>query len=496
MGHPARPSQMAAKMSEDGMDPSGSGIDASMNGHSMNGHSLNGHDMNSHGLNAHTMYGNMNGHTMNSHGMANPAPAASASAPVFASAPAASARDDNAFAPTETAPADLSLNPEAPAFIPRGGAIPIVNTARMNPEHYRERALNIAGSTNETVAAANPGTERWALIWPPFTRQERASNRIQRFMQSQMNLVAQLMVSPVRGSDLPRGALLHGNPALPFRPRQPIPLVFLGAELLAPEIIAPLGWYWYLLTEVFRVTNEGQFQHSDYYRRNLDHLLWLVYNPRDEYEAFILLHFREWLGYHHRLFDDLLASLDRRRAMMTGPDRLLTAQRMYYVEQRAYVEEAIQRLEGWLLFVHGSQAYPVYHALSSLGLIGHVVEDSLQGPVRYDQTDGPAQGDDCQEGPGDVWPGNNEAPGDEEDPESANSAGMGQAEGHTISGPIINSGPSQPAQGPSKDGLAGGAHAARRWEEAGGGGKYSSQSADVEVGPVEGNQVVLPHQLR
>jgi hypothetical protein len=158
---------------------------------------------------------------------------------------------------------------------------------------------------------------------------------------------------------------------------------------------------------------------------------------------------------------------------------------VYYVDQRAYVDEVIRQLEGWLLFEHHTQTCPFCRAMIWVGLNGHVDKDLLHSPVRHDQGDGPSDRYDRQDGPGGVWPGSNEAPGDEEDPESAASDGMGQAE-------------TQTAQGPAEDGLEGGAHAARRWEEAcgGGGGKSSSQSADVEVGPSKGEQVVLPQPLR
>jgi hypothetical protein len=159
---------------------------------------------------------------------------------------------------------------------------------------------------------------------------------------------------------------------------------------------------------------------------------------------------------------------------------------VYYVDQRAYVNEVIRQLEGWLLYAHHTQTCPFCRAMIWVGLNGHVDEDALHSLVGHDQDDGLDDGYDRQDGPGDVWPGN-EAPGDEKEPESAASGGVGQAE-------------TQPAQGPADDGLEGGAHAARRWEEAcgggGGGGESSSQWADVEVGPSKGEQVVLPRPLR
>jgi hypothetical protein len=229
--------------------------------------------------------------------------------------------------------------------------------------------------------------------------------------------------------------------------------------------------------------------------------VWLVHNLRDEYEAFIIVHLTEWLRYHRRLFDELLASVDRRRAMMIGPDPLLTAERVYYVQQRAYVDQTIRRLEGWLLVAHQSLACPFCRDVLSLGLPSYVVEDSQHSPIQHDQIDGPGQGYYRQEGPEDMRPGNNKAPEDEEDPESATSGRTGQAEeGHAISGPVTDSGPSQspltesrPAWGPAEDGLEGGAHAARRWEEECGGGGESRRNRQMSrPGPARASRSPSP----
>lgn len=529
IGHPARPSEIIAEMSDDQMDPSGSAIDASMNGHSMNGHTMNGHTTNGHSMNGPSMNGHSmngrttnghrmngyathghttNGHIMNGHGMTNLAPARSPpDGNVSAPAASGSALDGDGSGPAATVPPVSSLNPVARPFMPLpAGVLRVIRAAmaaRVNPEPYQDRAVNIPRGVNEILAA-------WALIWPPFSWNEWAIDEIQAVMRITMHNIVYFALSPVRGSDLPQGGLLQGNPVLTFRPRQPIPLAFVRTEFLAPQLIAPLGLYWYLLTEVFRVTNEGQFRRPEYYRGNLVNLVWLVHIPRNENEVFILVHFTVWLRYHRRLFDELLASVDRRRAMIMSPDFHLTAERVYYVDQRAYVDEIIRQLEGWLLLAYRSHVCPFCRAMIWVGLNGHVVEDyvvedSRHILARHDQGDGSGDGYDRQDGPGDVWPGNNEAPGGEEDPEFATSGGMGQAEGHAVSGPVTNSGPSQdpltesqPARGSAEDGLEGGVHAARSWEEVcgGAGGESSSQSVDVEVGPNKGKQVALPQQLR
>jgi hypothetical protein len=550
---------MIADMSEDGLDPPGNFMEAVENGHGMaNDHTMmngnpmiDGHDMaNGHGMmNGHPM---VNGHNMmNNHGMINDhgmlfeeprlfeqvrlydlgwpddrhlinyqdmanedqIQTALVSAPVFApvSAPV------SAPAPTPT-PALPSLNPEAPAFLLHGGEIPTVNAARTNAEHYPGEAVNIARNVNQPIAAAGPDFENSALIWPPFSQNDMSDNDRQAFIQIRTQLAAQFIVSPVRVSDLPTGAILRGNPVLPFRPRQPIPVVFVDAELRHPEFITPLGLYWALLTEIFRVTNEGQSQPPDHvqYCTNLNTLVWLVHDPRDSYEAFILLHALEWVKYHRRLFDDLIASVDRRRATMEGPDRLLTNERVNYVNLRAHVMEAIGRLEQALENAHHSQGCPFWRTLISLALGGRVVVDPEHSPARYDPSDAPSE-DGRHEGPEDVFSGDDEAPEDEDFSESASSrdnsapgddpaGAFGQADSEvdrTESGPVVNSGTSQsdetesqPVRGPAEGGLEGVANAAGRLAEAGGGGESSSQSADVEVRPDEGEQEVLPAELR
>ncbi|KAF3384962.1 hypothetical protein F1880_002680 [Penicillium rolfsii] len=525
MGHPARPSQPITEISTGQMNHSGNTIDASINGRSMNGHShsMNGHATNGHSMNGYTMHGHTtNGHIANGRGMANPALAASSSSPSSSPSSGSSAgsdlgsdesdsdedgpgSDSNGFnfishdfsddfdsnsdgsapygdgsGPTTSAPAVSSLNPFARDFMPVPAAFrAMIAAPHRNRVPYQDRVVNISWGLNETIAA-------WAL-WPSWNGP--AINDLQAFGLITVDVVVHLALSPVPRSDLPEGGLFGVTTLLTPRPRQPIPLAFRRAQYLAAEIIAPLGLYWYLLTEVFRVTSDGQFQHADYYRNNLNHLLWLVHSPRNEYELFILVHFTQWLRYHRGLFDELLASVDRRRAMMLSPDPFLTAERVYYVDQRAYVDDIIRQLEGWLLIVRSFSTCQFCRAMIWVGLNGHVVEDSLDNLLRHNQGDGSGQGYDHREGPGDVWPGN-EAPGDEDSPQSATSGGMAQAEGHTVSGSFINSGPSQ-------DGLDGDAHAARQWGEVSSGrGESSWQLADVEVGPSKGKQVAHPPQLR
>ncbi|CEJ58511.1 hypothetical protein PMG11_07165 [Penicillium brasilianum] len=424
-------------------------------------------------------------------------PAPAGLLPAFERAPAAA-----------LAPAAPSLNPKAPVFVPHGPRIPTTNVARMNSAHIQNGAGNAIRNFNESIGAAAPVPEKWAHIWPPFARSNRKEGELQAFVQVRMHLAAQFTVSPVHVYDLPPGFILRGNPALSFQPHQPLPLVFHGAWIFRPQVIGPLGMYWTFLTEIFRVTNEGHFQAQKDYGTNLGHLIRFVKRPLDQYEAFILIHATEWLKYHCRLFDDLIASVDYRRAPLPGPDPGLTAERVFYVNKRAYATEAIKELEQALAFVHLHMDSPFWRELICLTLNGRVLEDAHHSPTRDGKSDVSSEDDDRHEGAEDVFSGDEEAsvyaehlefahPHDSLAPGGGPVGAIGQADesvvGHTESGSLVDIGSSesslterQPARGQDEDGLEGG----------GGGGESSSQSAGVEVGPSKGKQIVNLGHLR
>jgi hypothetical protein len=407
------------------------------------------------------------------------------------------------------APAAPSLNPEAPVFVPYGNEIPTTNVARMNSAYIQDGTGNIIRNVNESIgAAAAPVPGKWAHIWPPFARSNRQEGELQAFMQVRMHLAAQFTVSPVHVYYLPPGFILRGNPALGFQPHQPLPLVFHRAWIFRPQVIGPLGIYWIFLTEIFRVTNEGHFQAQKDYGTNLSHLVRLVEWPQDQYDAFILIHATEWLKYHCRLFDDLIASVDYRRAPLPGPDPRLTAERVFYVNKRASATEAITKLEQALAFVHFHMYSPFWRELICLTLNGRVLEDTCHSSTRDGKSDVSSEDDDRHDGAEDVMSGEDEAPEYEEHLEFAYShdisapgggyaGAIGQADdsgvGCTESGSFIDSGSSQsslterqPARERGEDGQ----------EDGGGGGESSSHSADVEVGPSKGKQIVNLRHMR
>ncbi|KAJ5159940.1 uncharacterized protein N7482_006944 [Penicillium canariense] len=288
-----------------------------------------------------------------------------------------------------------SLNVDAIPFTP-GHETPTINAARMKLIDYRN---NAAGNTS-TIDAINAAftepseQDRWTLIWPPLPEVRTTEDEDQTWVQFRMQLAAQFIVSPVHVSYTTLSRMVRGNPALHFQPRQPIPVVFVDAQLKDPENFGPQGQYWTLITNAFRVTNEGRFPLHNYYRANLDALVWLVQDPQDEYEAFILLHATEWLKYHRRLFDHLIASVDHRRACMAGPDPNIRAERVYYVDQRAYVKDVIGRLEEVLKVAHRCRAGRFWRGLISLALEGEVYEDSERSAVRCDISDNIIQEED------------------------------------------------------------------------------------------------------
>lgn len=530
MGHSARPSQMVAEMSNDGMDIFGSDIFGSdISGSEMSGSLISGSDID---------------FSVNIHNMTNRVPTASASAPTA-----------------------LSLNPEAPAFMPgdetptvngahinseqdqngvvnieqhageapimngahinpeqdpngvvnivqhadqapimngtymnpvqyqngavnienieqHAGGAPIMDGAHINPEQYQNGAVNIAPHVDDTVVDVVNAETIWHLIWPPFPWNATPFNNILAWSHSRLQIAAQLLVSPVPVSNVMGHLVLRGNPALPFLPNQPIPVVFRGAELLNSDITGPSGQYWAIIIEIFRLTNEGQFPSREDYRRSLGILVLCVASPQDEYEAFLLMHAIDWLSYHVRLFDELIASVDRRRAPLMGPDPHLTAERVYYVSQRGEATLAIQELLRAMSLARCSQACTFWRGLAFAALYGHVPTDRPWN-MASDRVQDP--GDDRAEStstPDSSAPGENQA--------SVSGEADAEGEGHVEAGPNTDSGSSQsrltesqPAGGPAEAG-----------PEAGSGGDFSSQSADADVGPGKGKQVALGDQLR